>query len=195
MYMYNFNCKRAKNSKLKGFTLVELSIVLVIIGFLVGSVIAGTGLVESSRIISQARELNSYTTAFNSFVVKYSQIPGDMSDASSYWATASNGNGNGMLDGNCDGMTTETLTMFQHLSYGGFIPGTYDNNLANPVLGVSYPKLKINPGFGMIAGGIESAGGAYGSGANNQQNSSEVARQYTAVLHLDVCKTSQTKQQ
>jgi len=180
--------KNTQNSHFKGFTLVELSIVLVMIGFLVGSVIAGTGLVESSRIISQARELNAYTTAFNAFVVKYAEMPGDMVDASSYWSTATNGDGNGRINANGDNAdltTNETYTIFQHLSYAGLIPGSYNNTTT---LGVGYPKLKLNPGFGMISGYMEQCCAGYG--ANSQQSDAETTAVHSVVLYLNVCNPS-----
>ena len=68
-----------------GFTLVELSIVIVIIGLIVGGVTAGQSLVEAAKMQSQISELRKYEVAFNIFKLEYDAIPGDFSQASDYW--------------------------------------------------------------------------------------------------------------
>jgi len=61
-----------------GFTLIEISIVLVIIGLIVGGVLLGNDLIESARIRSQISQLEKYKTATNTFFMKYGSVPGDM---------------------------------------------------------------------------------------------------------------------
>lgn len=61
-----------------GFTLIELSIVLVIIGLIVGSVIVGRDLIKASEIRAQIKQLEEFKTAANSFRLKYGYLPADI---------------------------------------------------------------------------------------------------------------------
>ena len=61
----------------KAFSLIELSIVLIIIGLLVAGITGGQSLIESAKIRGFANEINSYRQAYNSFVALNNKIPGD----------------------------------------------------------------------------------------------------------------------
>jgi prepilin-type N-terminal cleavage/methylation domain-containing protein len=67
--------------KKQAFTLIELSIVLVIIGLIVGGVLFGKDLIEAAKIRKQARDIEQLNTAINTFYGKYSVLPGDMTPA------------------------------------------------------------------------------------------------------------------
>lgn len=67
--------KKTKN----GFTLVELSIVLVIIGLLIGGILVAQSLIDSTKIQSQIRQFQQFDIAINSFRSKFGQLPGDSS--------------------------------------------------------------------------------------------------------------------
>ncbi len=69
---------------MNGFTLIELSIVLVIISLIVGGVIGGKSLIRSSEIQEIVTKLNNYRTAVNTFTLQYDALPGDFSEAQSY---------------------------------------------------------------------------------------------------------------
>ncbi len=60
------------------FTLIELSIAIVIIGLVVGGVMVGRDLIKSSEIRAQIRQLEQFTTAINTFKLKYNYLPGDL---------------------------------------------------------------------------------------------------------------------
>ncbi len=92
------------NKKIKAFTLIELSIVLVIISLIVGGVIGGKSLIRSAEIHAFTTEIKTYETALNTFNLQYDALPGDMKDAFDYWGTscaatagACNGDGNGVV--------------------------------------------------------------------------------------------------
>ncbi|MEQ1705654.1 MAG: prepilin-type N-terminal cleavage/methylation domain-containing protein [Rickettsiales bacterium] len=95
------------NHKFKnGFTLIELSIVLVIIGLLVGGIMVGKDLINAAAIRSQISQIEQYNTAANTFKLKYGGLPGDIPEphASGFgFATrgqyAGQGDGNGVLEG------------------------------------------------------------------------------------------------
>jgi prepilin-type N-terminal cleavage/methylation domain-containing protein len=80
--------QKTKNKKLhKGFTILELSIVLVIVGLLVAGVLGGQEIIKAMKVNSVISKMNEVTAAANSFKLKYDSLPGDMPDASDYWGT------------------------------------------------------------------------------------------------------------
>lgn len=64
--------------KTQGFTLIELSIVLVIIGLIVGGVLAGQALIKSAERNALLSQIEQFKVATTSFKDKYSALPGDM---------------------------------------------------------------------------------------------------------------------
>ncbi|MEZ5690567.1 MAG: prepilin-type N-terminal cleavage/methylation domain-containing protein [Rickettsiales bacterium] len=94
-----------------GFSLIEMSIVLAVIALIVGGVLVGKTLIDSSRINAQIAQIEKYKSAVNLFKTKYNYMPGDMPDpkASSYgfhrstgcnnYFSSGCGNGNGTVDG------------------------------------------------------------------------------------------------
>src|ERR1700722_15466804 len=70
-----------KSEQTNGFTLIELSIVLVIIGLIVGGVLVGQDLIKAAEVRAQISQIEKYNTAVNTFYGKYQAIPGDMNIA------------------------------------------------------------------------------------------------------------------
>ena len=83
-----------------GFTLVELSIVLVILGLLVGGVLAGQSLIHAAELRAISNEYTSYKVAIGAFREKYMGLPGDITNATAFWGTE--GVGSGHVEGPCD---------------------------------------------------------------------------------------------
>ncbi len=88
------------NDTKRGFTLIELSIVLVIIGLIAGGVLVGKDLVEAGRLRKNIAEIQSMQLAMNTFKLKYNGIPGDLPNGSSFFPGIRNGNGDGTIDVN-----------------------------------------------------------------------------------------------
>jgi len=69
-----------KRSSSHGFTLIELSIALVIIALMVGGVLTGKDLIEASKIRAQVKQFDQMFTAVNTFKMKYTMLPGDLTE-------------------------------------------------------------------------------------------------------------------
>ena len=132
----------------RGFTLVELSIVLVILGLLVGGILAGRSLIKAGELRAIGQEYSKYRTATFAFKDKYFQPPGDLSNATQFWGVAAgdgsdatcrafestgtetcNGNGNGLVEQT--NPHREHLRFWQHLANAGLIDGKYTGALSS----------------------------------------------------------------
>lgn len=92
------NCKtfsKKRTSKRSAFTLIELSIVLIIIGLLVAGVTGGASLIRSAQLRSVMSEARGFNVAVNAFVVQYDALPGDYATAI---GASDFGNGNGQIN-------------------------------------------------------------------------------------------------
>src|SRR3954468_15196423 len=83
----------------EGFTLVEIAIVLVIIGLLLGGILKGQEMITQAKIKNVVNDFNGITAAVNSYQDRYKALPGDDLGAQTRWAsvitTTGVGNGNG----------------------------------------------------------------------------------------------------
>lgn len=138
--MTNILCARTDK---QAFSLVELSIVLVILGLLVGGVLTGQSLIRAAELRSVTTEFQKYQAAVNSFRDKYFALPGDMTNATSFWgknnAACPSHSGtaatNGTCNGNGDGSilhitpvanaTGEHLQFWKQLALSGMIEGAF----------------------------------------------------------------------
>jgi prepilin-type N-terminal cleavage/methylation domain-containing protein len=132
--------------KKSGFTLVEISVSIVIMGLIAGAIMAAQGLIRRNEMIRITIDVGTYATAIGQFKQKYQQLPGDMSYASDVWGGLSscpsgestgkptcNGNGNGIINspeinpssGVNDQVFCEHYRVWQHLSAAELIPGKY----------------------------------------------------------------------
>jgi prepilin-type N-terminal cleavage/methylation domain-containing protein len=136
-------CGYDENRRNNGFTLVELSIVLVIIGLLTSGILLGKDLIRAAELRSITSEKDQIQTAVMLFRNKYLGLPGDLSNATDFWGTmpgtcsntaagASAGTGTQTCNGDGDGImdtdvafdsNAEFVLFRQHLSNAGLIEG------------------------------------------------------------------------
>lgn len=113
----------------KGFTLIEIAIVLVIIGLLLGGVLKGQELINTARVRSLNNSVDGITAAWFSFQDRYRAFPGDYSKADVNLPVApANGSGNGLVgkDAALADDPTERGLVWLHLEAAGYITGNYD---------------------------------------------------------------------
>jgi prepilin-type N-terminal cleavage/methylation domain-containing protein len=115
----------------QGFTLIEIAIVLVIIGLLLGGILKGQELITSARVRNLISQQDGIKAAFYGFQDRYRALPGDYATAGqniqmTTTGAGANGNGNGRIDGaTSDPAGTEHILVWEHLSKSGFINGNY----------------------------------------------------------------------
>ena len=119
------------SEKQSGFTLVEIAIVLVIIGLLLGGILKGQELINSARVRNLADQNSGIQAAYYGFIDRFRQVPGDWDQALATTAigvaivsppTAGANTGNGRID---EGDWEEASAVWEQLSKAGFISGNY----------------------------------------------------------------------
>ena len=131
-----------------GFTLVEIAIVLVIIGLLLGGILKGQEMITQARIKNVVNDFNGITAAYFAYQDRYRAVPGDDNQASVRWANPNppggsvNGTGDGVVSGRY--MTTvadlvatpptaatgESNNFWWHLRLAGFVSGATSGSAA-----------------------------------------------------------------
>lgn len=170
------------------FSLVELSIVLVILGLLVGGILAGQSLIRAAELRAVGTEQQRFITATNAFRDRYFALPGDMTNATSVWGAAHatpatcittvgtgtqtcNGSGNGLIQ--LSAGSNEPYRFWQHLTNAGLIEGsfsgvtqgstTYSSTNANSPTSRIASAIWMVDSWGIITSGGGVFDGVYGN--------------------------------
>lgn len=155
----------------RGFSLVELSIVLVILGLLTGGILAGQSLIRAAELRTVTTDLQKYQTAIRSFQDKYMALPGDMTNATRFWGVRAvgtniacqqtinsydgtcNSDGNGQIDYIAGDISLgERFLAWQHLALAGLIEGSYTGASGSTtsgahLRGVNTPPSRLGDAF------------------------------------------------
>lgn len=155
-----------KNTHQSGFTLVELAIVMIIIGLLIGGVLKGQQLIENAKITAVITELKGFQVAMISFQNTYGGLPGDMRNAQARLSGCAAGNANFCRGGNGDaivgavsdnimifnsGGDTENTQFWKHLALADLVTGIDPSaNPANPAWGSNFPSSSLRGGYHVL---------------------------------------------
>jgi prepilin-type N-terminal cleavage/methylation domain-containing protein len=142
-----------------GFTLIELSIVLVIIGLLIGGIVVGKSMIQAAELNAINRDVVRFASAVYAFRGKYNCMPGDCATAGKFWAlknssdpftcwvsgggsltTTCNGDGNDVVDSGY-----ESAFFWSHLSLANVTAGQYGNYVGGQ--GWNSPRIPAFNGY------------------------------------------------
>jgi prepilin-type N-terminal cleavage/methylation domain-containing protein len=132
--------KKVSSNNQKGFTLIEIAIVLVIIGLLIGGVLKGQSMIQNAKVKRLVNDMQGMQTAVLSFQDRFGQLPGDESLANVPNGDANNGNGDGLIAEN-------TGWAIADLRSALLIAGTGANLPTNNFNGTTYVS-NLDPGGG-----------------------------------------------
>ncbi|MDR1391353.1 MAG: prepilin-type N-terminal cleavage/methylation domain-containing protein [Holosporales bacterium] len=130
-------CVKGKSisRKLNGFSLIEISIVLLIIGIIAGGILKGRDLIESAQIKSVADDIQNLQIVYASYLNSYGVCPGDDGAASLKFGEVENGDGDGKTSEN------DAKKIFSHLYAAGLIDSA---QFKNPKFGGAYDTISEN---------------------------------------------------
>lgn len=133
-----------------GFTLLEMAIVITVIALIIGGIMLGDNLARNAQINSVTGEMSNHISAIKTFQDKYQAMPGDFAQATTYWSSATNGDGDGHIS------NIEGFDAWQHLALAGMVEGTYTGATGpgghlDKIPGVNIPKSQLSgAGWGLI---------------------------------------------
>jgi prepilin-type N-terminal cleavage/methylation domain-containing protein len=173
-----------------GFTLIEISIVMVIIGLIVGGVLVGRDMIRTAELRATLSQIEKYNSAVNTFRIKYGELPGDMSsrNATAFGfaargSFAGEGDGNGIIEGiSFDGAASnsnqyqiagESPMFWVDLSTANLVDGNFRTasetvvpvaDVTGANVGLYFPSAKLGNGnyiYAYSIGDILVDGGGY----------------------------------
>jgi len=128
-------------NKQNGFTLVEIAIVIVIIGLLLGGVLKGQQIILDAKIKNLDNQFNGTTAAYYTYLDRYRALAGDHRTATTYFSGVTNGDGNRRINEAFDSTaadTDESRLFWLHLRSAGLVTGAPNdpNQPSNPFGGI-----------------------------------------------------------
>jgi len=130
----------------RGFTFVELAIVMVIIGLLIVSILAGSSIIRSAKVRSVVTDATNFQSTFDLFVTKFGAMPGDISDITSSLTAGSYPLTNGNGDNQITWSSGEGAQAWYQMALAGMLTTGLTgviNGSADAVVGTNIPGAKI----------------------------------------------------
>ena len=160
----------------KGFTLVEIAIVLVIIGLLLGGILKGQEMIVQAKIKNAITDFSGVSAAYFGYQDRYRFTPGDDNQATR-WTGATAGDANRILSGIYApaAATDETALWWDHLRRSGFVSGTGTANPTNAFAGIL---------------GVQTGDGTGTTGANPTTPAATLTGGSTGFISLIMCSTN-----
>ncbi len=143
------------HKNIKGFSLVEMAAVLIIIGIIITGIVSGQELVRTSRLNAILTDMQNYLIAVNKFKDEFQGLPGDINRATTLWDTTDDGDS----DNRISTYDTEGLDAWEHLADSSYIQGSYPGRDENAtatdadavVVGRDVPRASLdNTGFWLL---------------------------------------------
>jgi prepilin-type N-terminal cleavage/methylation domain-containing protein len=158
--------------KQQGFTLVEIAIVLVIIGLLLGGILKGQEMITQAKIKNVIADMSGVSAAMYGYQDRYKALPGDDRNAATRWGVGVTdaGTGDGVIQGaynaavpavGSNSAANEAVFFWHHLRLSGFISGTGIEQPFNAVSG----RMGVQTSDGSAPGGASFTAGVLASGA------------------------------
>jgi prepilin-type N-terminal cleavage/methylation domain-containing protein len=147
----------------RGFSLVELAVVLLIIGLLTGGVLVASSMIRTSQTQSIISDVQRFTAATSRFVARYKSTPGDMIDASTNWTGAFNGDGDGYVDNAVAtaSVASEPFAFWRHLQLADEL------DISMSGTNGAGAGVELQPGLNVPAGKLSGSAWFVGWGAYN----------------------------
>ena len=140
----------------QGFTLVEIAIVLVIIGLLLGGILKGQEMITQAKIKNVVADFSGISAAYYGYQDRYRAIPGDDNNANTRWTlgVTSASPGDGVVQGLYNSTTAadESRLWWLHLRRAGFVGGTGDQQPTNALVGMIGVQTGNGAGAAVLGG-------------------------------------------
>lgn len=104
----------------QGFTLVEMSVVIVVVGMILSGILVGQNIVKEAKLKAIIKEFGEINASVSSFLLEYDALPGDFNNAEAFWSTSVNGNGNHRID-----WGAEEYAAWSQLNLANILPGSF----------------------------------------------------------------------
>jgi len=143
-----------------GFTLIEIAVVLVIIGLLLGGVMKGQELINSAKVKNLATDFRNIPVFIYTYQDKFRALPGDDASATTHVSgvSASGGTlGNGIIEGKWNDTTTasEAFVFWQHVRLAGLLSGSTDTTASSYIpTNATNGKVGIQSGTATVANAV-----------------------------------------
>lgn len=157
--MKKVNVQKRRSSQ-KGFTLVELAVVMIIVGLLIGGILKGQELITNAQVASVVTQVKAIDAGMSTFRDSYRAVPGDMATAVTRLPNCSSalncadGDGDGIIDEAADGTTAtagdEAFLAFKHMALADVIGGVDPSAAETSQFGVDFPETAL--GGGLVVG-------------------------------------------